>query len=240
MRTDHHFNEPRQTIADLQQQIRSLERGTVSTEKTIRKTGCRALDAMFPQQGIRPGSLVEWIESGTASGAGTLSLLISRQVCQPARPIFLIDPQRQLYSPSLATFGIDLSCLILVRPTTERDALWACEEALRSCSAGIVWAQIDHLSVTAARRLRLAAEDSESVCFLLRPHKALRQTSWAEVRLVVEPQRSNSESLRYRVLVAYSQGRTLRSTMDLQIDQHRGTIDEFSGPATKGSLLLVS
>ncbi|QDU75878.1 recombinase A [Bremerella volcania] len=240
MSTDHHFNDPRQTIADLQQQIRSLERGTVSTEITIRKTGCLALDTMFPQQGVRPGSLVEWIESGTASGAGTLSLLIGRQVCQPMRPIFLIDPRQQLYPPSLAALGIDLSRLVLVRPTTKRDALWACEEALRSRSAGIVWAQIDHLSVTAARRLRLAVEDSESVCFLIRPHQALQQPSWAEVRLVVEPQPSHSESPRYRVSVAYSQGRTLRSTTDIQIDRHRGTIDEFSHPATKGSLLLVS
>ena len=233
------FSEPIRTVAELQQRIRSLERGAAPTQTAIRGTGCRALDALFPLQGIRPGSVVEWIETGPASGAGTLSLLVSRQVCR-AKPFVVIDSRQQVYPVSMAALGFDLSRLVIVRPTTDRGTLWACEEALRSQAVGIVWAQVEHVSITAARRLRLAAEASSSVCFLLRPRQALRQPSWAEVRLVVEPLPFRNESPEYRVSVAYSQGKTLLSTTDIQIDRLRGTIDEFFPATTTNSLSLVS
>lgn len=234
------FPEPSRTVAELQQRIRSLERGAAPTQTAIWGTGSRALDALFPLQGIRPGSLVEWVETGPASGAGTLSLLVSRQVGRAQRPFVVIDSQQQVYPASMAALGFDLSRLVIVRPTTDRGTLWACEETLHSQAVEIVWARAEHVSSTAARRLRLAAEASSSVCFLLRPHQALRQPSWAEVRLVVEPLPFRNESPGYRISVAYSQGRTLLSTTDIQIDRLRGTIDEFFPATTTNSLSLVS
>jgi len=235
-----HLNESHRTVADLQARIRSLERGTLPGEATLWKTDCPALNALFPMQGIRQGSLIEWIEGGPASGAGTLSLLTGQQVCSRHKPFIAIDQRQQVYPLSLATLGFDLSRVVIVRPSKSQDALWACEESLRSGAAGIVWSWHDHLSPTAARRLRLAAEASSSVCFLVRPPKALRQPSWAEARLLVEPRYSQEESPRYRVSVTYSQGKPLRSVTDIQIDRHQGTIDELSPASAKNSLSLVS
>ncbi|PQO28949.1 hypothetical protein C5Y97_24650 [Blastopirellula marina] len=152
----------------------------------------------------------------------------------------MIDSQQQVYPLSLMTMGFDLSRLVIVRPANERDALWACEETLRSRTAGIVWAQIERLSITAARRLRLAAEESSGMCLLVRPHQALRQSSWADVRLVVEPRASCVESPTYHVSVAYSQGKPSSSEAVISIDSRQGTIDELPPATAKNPLSLVS
>lgn len=237
---DHHVSTTSHAVAELQQRIRSLERGSQRSETVVFPTGCPALDTLFPLSGIRQGSVVEWIASKWGSGAGTLSLMTAQQVCPAGRPLVVIDPQQHVYPLAMKSLGVELSQVVIVRPTNQRDVLWACEEALRSRSTGIVWANVDNLSDTAARRLRLAAEDSSSVCFLVRPHQALRRNSWAEVRLVVEPMPSRDASPRYQVSVAYCQGRTLRSSVDIKLDRHRGTIDEFRHSPPQDSLLLVS
>lgn len=237
---DMHFNGSTNVIAHLQEQIRSLERGTCSTETTVRGTGFHGLNDLFPSQGIRQGSLVEWISSGSASGAGTLSLLVAQQVAQKKSPIIIVDPECQTYPPALSASGFDLSRVVIVRPACKRDVLWACEEILRCQAVGLVWMQVDHLSLTAARRLRLAVEKSKVICFLVRSSIALRQSSWAEVRLLVSSLPTSDESPRYRISVAYCQGKTASSSVDITISKHRGSIDDSHQLATKNSLLLVS
>lgn len=237
---DFHGNKPSSTVAQLQQRIRRLERGTTPAETILHSTGCRGLDALFPVGGVRQGSLVEWIEGGLASGAGTLSLTVGRTVGRGQRPLVVIDPRRQVYPLALKTLGFDLQQVVIVRPKSERDALWACEEALRSQTGGIVWAQLDRLSLNAARRLRLAAEESSGVCLLVRPQEALRQTSWSEVRLLVEPYRGETDSAAYRVTVAYCQGRPGAGEVIVSMDRRQGTVDELPRTNTPNPLSLVS
>lgn len=235
-----HRNKPSSTVAHLQQQIRCLERGAVPSNATIHSTKCQALDALFPARGVRQGSLVEWIEGGQASGAGTLSLIVGRSVVMGQQPFVVIDPRRQVYPLTLKTLGFDLLQMVIVRPASERDAVWACEETLRSHAVGVVWAQFDRLSLNAARRLRLAAEQSSGVCFLVRPQAALRQRSWGEVRLVVEPYGCLNDSTAYRVTVAYCQGRPASREVIVSVDRRQGMLDELPRTTTPNSLSLVS
>ena len=189
-------------------------------------TGCGALDAALPDRGIRPGSLVEWIEDGAASGAGTLALLVGRQFCQPGRPAIVVDLQRQIYPRALSACGFDLSTLILVRPRSEQETLWACEECLRCRAVALVWARIEHLPGIAFRRLQLAAEESGGVGFFVRPAAAIKQPSWAEVRLLVTPRPTREASPCFRVEVAYSRGKTRQAAVDIAIDALRGTLHD--------------
>lgn len=237
---DFHGNKPSSTVAQLQQRIRRLERGTTPAKTIVHSTGCRALDTLFPVGGVRQGSLVEWIEGGLASGAGTLSLTVGRTVGRGQRPLVVIDPRQQVYPLALKTLGFDLRQVVIVRPKSERDALWACEETLRSLTTAIVWAQLDRLSLNAARRLRLAAEDSSGVCLLVRPHEALRKTSWGEVRLVVEPHCGAKDTATYRVTVAYCQGRPEAREVIVSMDRRQGILDELSRKPPPNPLSLVS
>jgi len=236
----HHHKTRQRKVVELQAQIRQWERGSPLVASTAHSTGCAALDALLPAGGVRPGSLVEWVGEGLASGAGTLSLVVAREVCPQGQPIVLIDPRRQIYPAALAALGWDLARVVMIRPNCERETLWACEEALRCEAVGVVWAQLDDCSGTPFRRLRLAAEQSSGMGLLLRPEKSLQQPSWAEARLVVQPQPSLDESLRLRVEVVYRQGGSGHSIADIQIDSMRGTIHEVSERRHTNFMSLVS
>lgn len=219
-------NTQKQTIVELRKRILAWEGRLSHVLTACISTGCDALDAMFPGHGVRQGSLVEWIEDGDASGAGTLSLLVGRRFCNTDRPAIIVDFQQQMYPVALSVFGFDFSTLVVVHPNSEREALWACEESLRCKAVALVWARVEHLTGLAFRRLQLAAEESGGVGFLVRSATALKQPSWADVRLLVTPRPAYGESPRFQMKVAYSHGKPMRSVADIEIDAHRGTLHE--------------
>jgi protein ImuA len=215
------------TVVELQSQIRAREKSSfVRRAESVFSSGCTALDALFPAEGIQPGSLVEWIGEGTASGAGTLSLLVCRHMMESSRPIVIVDSDHEMFSLALAAVGFDLSSIVLVRPNSDREALWACEESLRCPAVGVLWARLDHLPSTAFRRLKLAAEESNAVGFLIRSASAVKQPSWADARLMVYPRPSQENSLRFHMEVIYSHGTPKRRTAHIEMNSMRGTLHE--------------
>ena len=218
-----------QVIAELRRRLRTCGQYGPGDAGCGVSTGCGALDALFPERGIRRGGLVEWIGDGQASGAGTLSLLVARQIninSVEARPWVVVDTRREVYPPALAALGFDLSALVIVRPGDEDEALWAYEQALRCEAVAGVWGRIERLRPVAFRRLQLAAEESEAIGLLVRSRRALSQPSWAEVRLLVKPQPGEKSSARFCVQVAYSRGQPQRVAADIAIDEVRGTLSE--------------
>ncbi len=183
---------------------------------------------------------MEWVGDGGAGGAGTLSLLVGRQCCKANRPVVLVDFQRQIYPVALAALGFDLSSLVVVRPGSERDALWAYWESLRCQAVALVWARVERLTGLAFRRLQMAAEQSGGIGFLVRPLTALGQPSWADVCLAATPMPGGGESPRFKLQVAYSRGKPMRSAIDLEIDAVRGTFHEAFVPEQTHRMSLVS
>lgn len=226
------------TIAELQSRIGGWGRGASVHETGSTTTGCDSLDALFPGSGVRQGSLVEWLGEGNASGAGTVSLITGRQVCPAERPLILIDTQRELFPLSLSLLGFDLSRLVMIRPASEREALWACEEALRCEAVGLVWANIERLTSTSFRRLQLAAEASSGIGFLVRSTMAISQPSWAEVRLKVHPRPAVRGSPCYQIEAASSYGNSQHTTANVVLDSVKGRLHGNAHSAN--SLPLVS
>ena len=233
-------NTRKQTIVELRNRIRAWERHSPQVQTACVSTGCDALDALFPGHGIRPGSLVEWVGEGDASGAGTLSLLVGCCLCKTDRPAILVDFPPRIYPVALSVFGFDLSTLIVVRPHCEREARWACEESLRCKAVAVVWARIERLTRIAFRRLQLAAEESGGVGFFVRSATALNEPSWADVRLLVTPQPAHGESPCFQMQVASSHGKTMRSVADIEIDALQGTLHEVPAQKQTHRMSLVS
>ncbi len=110
-------------------------------------TGFAGLDAEIPGSGWPVGALTEVLCD--TCGAGEVSLLLpalrylTRATDWRGRGLLLIDPPHLPYAPALTEAGIDLDLLVVVRPKTEEDALWAAEQALRSGAAGavLIWAR---------------------------------------------------------------------------------------------------
>ena len=113
--------------------------------------------------------LIEWLSGMARSGAATLSLLCAREACRQGGALVVIDRQQTFYPPAAAAWGIDLDRLIIVRPQSARDELWAAVQSLRSPAVAAVWAPIDRLDSRAFRRLQLAAQAGRTLGLLLRP-----------------------------------------------------------------------
>ena len=89
------------------------------------------------------------------------------------------------YGPGLDCLGLPMQRLILVRVPRPVDALWACEEALKSRGVAIVIAELpeagEAADFTATRRLTLAARAGGGLGLLLR-HRPLPIATAAATR----------------------------------------------------------
>src|SRR5271155_2915228 len=109
-------------------------------------TGKSALDARLPGGGWPTASLIEVLLDDT--GLGEVQLFLPALVeCQRRTGyggsedvpwLVWIAPPHEPYAPALAQQGINLGRLLVVRPNSATEALWAAEQALSSgvCAAG--------------------------------------------------------------------------------------------------------
>ena len=186
------LSQPGSSSADLRGELvdglrRQLGRWgtTATTEAAAFSCGAVPVDRILPGGGLQHGMLVEWIGAFGRSGAATLGLLSAREACREGGVLVVIDRSQTFYPPAAAAWGVDLERLIVVRPRTARDELWAAVQALRSPVVAALWANIDRLDSREFRRLQLAAEAGRTLGVLVRPAAVRGQPTWADVRLEV-------------------------------------------------------
>jgi hypothetical protein len=85
----------------------------------------------------------------------------------------------------LAQQGIELGRLLIVRPATATEALWAAEQALSSgvCAAVLLW--LKGTDDRWLRRLKLAAEAGGALGVLFRPERHRFESSPACLRIAM-------------------------------------------------------
>lgn len=105
------------------------------------------------------------------------------EVIRDAGWIAWIAPPFEPYPPALQQWGVNLSRVLIVRPKTPGEALWAAEQALASgnCAAVLLWSNT--LDDAASRRLQIAAEKGQSWAIAFRSLQALSQPSAAALRI---------------------------------------------------------
>ncbi|NYT85940.1 translesion DNA synthesis-associated protein ImuA [Pollutimonas harenae] len=145
-------------------------------------SGFGQLNQELPDQGWPLGTLIEILPA--QPGIGEISLL-SPALAQldSKRSIALINPPHQPYFHCWRNWQLQQHRLLWIQPRTCLDTLWATEQTLRhnACAAVICWA--GHVRFSALRRLHLAAQQTGTLLFLLRPQEASQQASAAPLRL---------------------------------------------------------
>ncbi|MFM9967214.1 MAG: translesion DNA synthesis-associated protein ImuA [Burkholderiales bacterium] len=177
-------------------------------------SGSVSLDAELPGGGWPVGALTEILPAH--EGIGELRLLGPALATVSSRKQYLIwvAPPYAPYAPALAAAGIDMTRLLIVRTDSERDTLWATEQALASnaCGAVLTWLPTIHTARATAgasrsatrtlpnatghsmtrypelRRLQLAAERGQSLAFLFRHFECERESSPAALRIALNTQ----------------------------------------------------
>lgn len=152
-------------------------------------TGFAELDVVLPGAGWPAGVLTEiHVER---NGIGELKLVVPAlaHLTGAGRWVAMIAPPYIPYAPALAAQGVNLARLMLVRPRTLEERLWACEQALEGCGAVAIW--LDRVPDRALRRLQHMAERNGTVALMFRPARAAPFTT-AALRLHVSKAESRT------------------------------------------------
>jgi hypothetical protein len=183
------------TLADILADARvwKLKDASAAPARPVWSTGKSSLDARLPGGGWPTASLIEVLLDAT--GLGEVQLFLPALVhCQrglgPGAAeegpwLVWIAPPYEPYAPALAQQGIELGRLLVVRPASATEALWAAEQALSSgvCAAVLLW--LKGTDDRWLRRLKLAAEAGGALGVLFRPERHRFESSPASLRLLM-------------------------------------------------------
>jgi cell division inhibitor SulA/protein ImuA len=162
-------------------------------------TGHEALDRELPGGGWPLGTLSEVLHDGV--GIGEVGFLARALACaaEGERMIAWINPPYVPYAPALVAAGVPLERVLVVRPTSREDALWAAEQSMRSgaCGAVLLWleglrssrANARHArrddEYAALRRLQMAAESGRCMAVFFRSSAAHKASTPAHLRVTL-------------------------------------------------------
>ena len=164
--------------AKLRREINRLEHNGRALEKTAISTGCPALDAILPWQGLPQGGLhIVQGKPGDGAAFGFSGVLAGRLRAENG---FVIWIQRKVdgletgtpYGPGLGPLGVNTRRLLMVKTRRDVDLLWSMEEALRCSDLAVIVGEGVVPNLTAARRLQLAAEAGGTTALLIVPSSA--------------------------------------------------------------------
>ena len=164
-----------------------LKGASAAPARPVWSTGRSSLDARLPGGGWPTASLIEVLLDDT--GLGEMQLFLPALVACQGRAesawLIWIAPPYEPYAPALAQQGIQLNRLLVVRPPSATEALWAAEQALSSgvCAAVFLW--LKGTDDRWLRRLKLAAEAGGALGVLFRPERHRYESSPATLRLLL-------------------------------------------------------
>ena len=194
----------RDRIAALRETVERLEAGPGGSRLegafgTVGpRQGPQLPDWGLPGPGIACGALNEVIAAAPADKPAALGFLFSLTAAalriSPGPAVF-IAAQRALtelgtlYGHGLAQLGLDVGRLILVETETDKDALWAIEETLRSQArpAMVAGALAGGLDLTSGRRLNLSAAPQRTPLIVLRAAAAQASAAATRWRIAAAP-----------------------------------------------------
>ena len=155
-------------IAQLQERIAHLE-GGAGRVREILPFGIAEIDRRLPGGGLALGALHEVAGGGNGAVDGAAAaLFVAGIAARTQGKVLWIVTRADLFAPAIAQAGLAPDRVIHVEAGDEKALLACFEEGLRHGGLGAVVAETAHLSMTASRRLQLAAESSRTIGLAMR------------------------------------------------------------------------
>jgi protein ImuA len=176
-------NEQTARIGALKSRIARLQAGPERRDKPGIGFGVAAIDAALPM-GLQ-GALHEIVGTGAETEHGAAASLFAAGILARARgPVLWVLEHADLFAPALAGVGLHPDRVIFVE--AGRGVLAAMEEGARQPGlAGVVGETGARITLTASRRLQLAAEGSGVTVFALRRFRVASAPALAEPNAAV-------------------------------------------------------
>lgn len=152
----------------LRAQIRSLE-GHANRRRLMLPFGVPEIDRKLAGGGLALGALHEVAGGGNdALNAAAAARFAAGIVARTKGQVLWIVGAADLFAPALQQAGLPASRVMFVEAGADRDVLACFEEGLRHQGLGAVVAEVGRLTMTASRRLQLAAESGGGIGLALR------------------------------------------------------------------------
>lgn len=168
-------------LDDLRARVARIEQTGVGRPKAKAIAfGIPAIDEHLPTGGLTIGALHEVAGAGpdTEHGAAA-ALMVGGLVARLKGPVLWVTSRSDLFTPALALVGLQPKRLLVVE--AGKDVLLVMEEGLRHQGlAAVVGEVAGRLTLTASRRLQLAAEQSGVTAFTLRRSRIYDDPSFQE------------------------------------------------------------
>ena len=185
---------PGDDLALLRDLIRRIESGSRQSRRSkFIPSGLPRLDATLPGGGLPTGTLAEILYQEQGTGALSLAVRWTQQaLIGGGHAVFVESPETNdaLYPPALVQAGLPVERVVVIRPDSRRDAIWACDQSLRcgGVSAVVVrYGGFRHLPARVWRLFQLAAEAGEGIGLILRACGEVPVAgTFATTRLLVE------------------------------------------------------
>jgi protein ImuA len=155
-------------VEELRARIQRLE-GAAARRRLVLPFGIQAIDRHLPGGGLALGALHEVAGGGNGAIDGAAAALFAAGIAARLRgQVLWCVIGQDLFAPALAQAGLVPDRVIYVEAGDETSVLVCFEEGLRHGGLGAVVAEIARLSMTASRRLHLAAECSGTLGIAIR------------------------------------------------------------------------
>ncbi|MFO0989723.1 MAG: hypothetical protein U1F37_20605 [Alphaproteobacteria bacterium] len=148
-------------------------------------TGWPAIDAALPGGGLLEGALHEIHAPDPADGAAmgfAARLMANFQSRAPGRTVLWASCRTDLFAPGLQAAGVAPARLLVTRCQSSSEALYVCEEGLKTKALSSIFSEIGEVDFTLSRRLQLAAAEAGVTLILLRPARFGGEPSAAATR----------------------------------------------------------
>jgi protein ImuA len=152
----------------LRERVQRLEQGA-ARHWGVLPFGIKAIDQHLPEGGLALGALHEVAGGGNGAVDGAAAALFAAGIAARTRgQVLWCVTRHDFFAPAIAQAGLLPDRVIYVDASDETSLLACFEEGLRHGGLGAVVAEVARLSMTASRRLHLAAEGSGAIGIAIR------------------------------------------------------------------------
>ena len=167
---------PSQVLSDLRARVAAIE--GVGARHAALPFGVPEIDQHVPGGGIASGALHEVSGSPELADEAAATVFLAGILARFEGTVFWAMHWRDLFSPALGLAGLHPDRVVFVEAGSDVNVLIAMEECLRHAGLGGVVGELRKMTLTASRRLQLAAEQSGVPAFVFR--RASRADALAE------------------------------------------------------------
>jgi hypothetical protein len=194
-------------------------------------TGLDPIDGLLPSHGFTMGAIHEVLVDSSHYSSLPFLILLARSATPSSKSIACLDLRSELYPPGLATAGLPIKRLLILRPEPA-EAIRVVAECCRCKGIGATIASLQRLTQVEARRLQLATERGGGIGLIVRNKKSATYYA-ASTRWIVTSLRGDKSTRRWNVQLIHGHGGRIGQSAIFEVCRETNRMRAFESVACR-------